>query len=227
MNATLARFLYIQVALVLAVAACATSNGPYSSSGAAPALAGTHWVVTRIDGSAPRSDANLHADFGVDGRVNGNSGCNSFSGPFIQNNSTVQIGELLSTRRACVDTDRQRQETRMLNILQGATTARLDRGQLSLRGADGTLVLSQGSVQDTAYNYPKSSQFDCKGTGLTVKFETGQALLTWRDGQDTLNQKSTASGIWYESSHNSLRGIQQDLVWTRDGHGAKTCRELR
>jgi heat shock protein HslJ len=141
------------------------------------------WVVTRIDGSAPLRGATLRADFGVDGRVNGDSGCNSFSGPYIQTGNTVQIGEPLSTRRACVDNDRQRQETHLLAILQGATSARLEHGQLNLRGADGTLVLAPGStdVADTAYAYPKNVQFDCQGTGLSVRFETGQAHLTWRD----------------------------------------------
>lgn len=216
----------LALALALVAAGCASYNGPYERSGAAPNLAGTSWIVTRIDGAAPLRDASLRADFSVDGRVNGDSGCNSFAGPYIQTSSKVQIGELLSTRRACADSDRQRQESRMLAILQGATSARLDRGQLSLRGADGSLLLSPGSIADTSYAYPRKVQFDCEGTGLTVKFQPGSAELTWRDGQDTLDQRPATSGVWYESSRNSLRG-KQDLTWKQSGHQERTCKELQ
>jgi heat shock protein HslJ len=215
---------YVLALSALAFTGCATTNG---SSGAAPNLSGTRWIVTRIDGSTPLRNSNLHADFGVDGRVNGDSGCNSFSGPYIQKGSTVDIGELLSTRRACADADRQRQETRVLAILQDATSARLDHGQLSLRAPAGSLLLAPGSVTEVADTAYRRAQYDCEGSALTVQYDTGRAKLEWRDGQDILNQREAASGIWYESSHNTLRGKQQDLVWTRDGHGTRTCRELR
>lgn len=127
--------------IALFAAGCGTTSG--TTSGAVYDLAGTRWVVTQIDGRTPLGGAVLTADFGTDGRINGDSGCNSYSGPFIQNGRTVQFGELLSTRRACVDTDRQRQETRLLNILQGSTTVRTSRRQLSLRGEGGTVVLTR------------------------------------------------------------------------------------
>jgi membrane-bound inhibitor of C-type lysozyme len=106
-----------------------------------------------------------------------------------------------------------------------ATLARFLYIQIALVLAVGACATS--ARLDTANTHPRNVQFDCEGTGLTVRFETGKAQLTWRDGQDTLDQKPAASGIWYESSHNSLRGKAQDVTWTRDGHGAKNCRELR
>jgi heat shock protein HslJ len=146
----------IFVAVAVAVAGCATSGDRYGPSGPAPELAGTRWVVTSIDGAAPLNDTVVRADFGVDGRVNGYSGCNSFSGPYIQTGNAVQIGELLSTRRACLDGSAQRQEDRVLHILQGPNTARLDRGRLSLRSNDGRLVLSPGTaIAETTYNSPR------------------------------------------------------------------------
>jgi heat shock protein HslJ len=54
----------------------------------------------------------------------------------------VHIGELLSTRRACTDTARQTQETRVLAILQGEVTMRAERRELTVRGGDGTLILA-------------------------------------------------------------------------------------
>lgn len=203
------------------LAGCATSG---SSSGPPPQLAGTHWTVTRIDGSAPlRGDA-LTADFGADGRINGNSGCNGFSGPFIQTGSELDIGELLSTRRACTDSDRQRQESRVLTLLQGAESARMDDGNLVLRSPSGSIEFAP--VSHTAAGYPRRVQYDCDGVGLTVAFQSGSADLTWSDGRDVLTQRPAASGFWYESSRNSIRG-KDELTWTQDGRPARSCKELR
>jgi heat shock protein HslJ len=211
------------LALALVMASCATTGG---SSIAPPDLTGTRWFVTRIDGQPPLHNVPLMADFTIDGRLNGDSGCNTFSGPYIQNGSTVQIGELLSTRRACVDTAVQQQESRLLDILQGASMARLERGLLHLRAGDGSLVLSPASVSDTSFLYPKRVTFDCEGVNLTVLFEGGHAAMTWPENRDVLEQRQAASGMWYESSRNSLRG-KQDLLWTLDDGAPRTCRELR
>jgi membrane-bound inhibitor of C-type lysozyme len=83
----------------------------------------------------------------------------------------------------------------------------------------------------TTANGPNASsmrrvQFDCEGTGLTVQFQADRAELTWKDGKDTLDQKPAASGIWYESPRNALRGKGQDATWTREGLGSLACKEL-
>jgi heat shock protein HslJ len=141
---------YWILASALTIAGCATSPGNPGSGFTTPELAGTRWVITSIDGRAPAGPA-LTADFSNDGRVSGDSGCNSYSGPFIQNGRSVQFGELQSTRRACVDEGRQRQETRVLNILQGATTLQLNRSRLTVRGKDGSVVLTQSEPQVLSY----------------------------------------------------------------------------
>jgi heat shock protein HslJ len=124
----------------LVLTACAVS-GPSSSP--PPALSGTRWNVVEIDGRKPVGAGPLTAEFAVDGRVSGDSGCNTFSGPYIQDGSKVNIGELMSTRRACTESDRQAQETRLLAILQGEVTMRQqERRELIVRGNDGTLTLA-------------------------------------------------------------------------------------
>lgn len=217
----------LAVALTLAtlmLAGCATS-GSGSGSAVVPDLAGTRWTVTRIDGNAPAKGEPLTADFGVDGRINGDSGCNNFSGPYIQTGDTVQIGELLSTRRACTDSSRQRQESRVLALLQGATKARMNRDQLTLSAPSGSLVLVPGSFVANS-TVPRRVQYDCEGTGLTVAYEREAAELTWSDGRDMLTQRPAASGVWYQSSNNTLRG-KQEMTWTQNGRTPRTCRELR
>lgn len=125
--------------VALALSACTTPGG--TTGRAPPELAGTQWLVVEIDGRRPLG-GDLTASFSVDGRISGDSGCNQFSGPYIQEGSTVRFGELLSTRRACVDTDRQQQESRMLRILDGDTVVRRERQELRVRGEYGVLVLS-------------------------------------------------------------------------------------
>lgn len=136
--------------LCLALAGCATPSGSPGNGFTIPELAGTRWVVTSIEGRAPTGPA-LTADFSNDGRVSGDAGCNSYSGPYIQDGRKVQFGELLSTRRACVDTSRQRQEDRLLKILQGSTTLQLSRSRLTVRGEAGSVVLTPTEPQVLGY----------------------------------------------------------------------------
>ena len=136
--------------VALLLAGCTTPSGSPGNGFTTPELAGTRWVITSIDGKAPSGPA-LTADFSNDGRVSGDSGCNSYSGPFIQDGRKVQFGELLSTRRACVDDLRQRQENQVLRILQGTTTLDLRRGRLTVRGEEGTVVLTQSGPQVLGY----------------------------------------------------------------------------
>jgi heat shock protein HslJ len=144
------KLIYALLTPALIVAGCATPPGSPGSGFTTPDLAGTRWVVTSIDGRAPAGPA-LTADFGNDGRVSGDAGCNSYSGPYIQDGRSVQFGELLSTRRACVEDSRQRQETRLLNIMQGPATLQLNRGRLTLRGGEGFIVLTQGEPAVLGY----------------------------------------------------------------------------
>lgn len=132
------------------LAGCATAPDSPGGGFTTPELAGTRWIITSIDGREPIGPA-LTADFSNDGRVSGDAGCNSYSGPFIQDGRSVQFGELLSTRRACVDEGRQRQETRVLGILQGSTTLQLTRSRLTVRGEKGYVVLTQSEPQALSY----------------------------------------------------------------------------
>lgn len=211
------------LALAMIVASCATTTEP---SGPAPDLSGTRWFVTRIDGKPPLHDVPLMADFNAEGRLNGDSGCNSFSGPYVQKGSTVEIGELQSTRRACVDSAVQHQESRLLDILQGASMARLVKGELHLRTDNGSLVLSPASISIATSAAPRRAQFDCEGVRLNVLFDSNKASMSWQEDRDVLEQRPAASGVWYESTRNSLRG-KQDLLWTLDGGTPRSCRELR
>lgn len=215
--------LLMLVPLAMLLYSCAATP----PAGPPPQLSGTRWAVTSVDGAVPGRGADLTADFGVDGRINGDSGCNNFSGPYIQTGATVQIGELLSTRRACTDNERQQQETRMLRVLQGVNTVERGRdGRINLRGDSGSVTLAPLS-SDAMASRRGRMVLDCQGVALTVVFDGDEAAITWSGGHDELEQRPSSSGAYYESSGNSLRVGGDNYTWTRQGAAPRKCEELR
>ncbi|MFM5923751.1 MAG: META domain-containing protein [Novosphingobium sp.] len=59
------------------------------------------WRVRSIGGVPALDPAAPTIRFGADGRVNGSTGCNAFSGTFETSGDTLTIGALAMTRRAC------------------------------------------------------------------------------------------------------------------------------
>ncbi|HWL64230.1 MAG TPA: META domain-containing protein [Steroidobacteraceae bacterium] len=215
----------------LLLAGCASAPG---GSGSTPELAGTRWTITRVDGGSPLGAEDLTAQFGINGQLEGNSGCNHFSGPWIQSGNTLRVGELLSTRRACAEDDRQQQESRVLRILQGTTTVRRGKdGHLSLTGSSGALELAPLSsiAGGTTSSVPRTrrAMYDCDGVALTVVFEGESAAITWSGGHDVLTGRDTASGYSYASERNTVRsGRSADtLTWTQEGRPPRSCEGLR
>lgn len=215
----------------LMLAGCASSPG---RSGSTPELAGTRWTIASVDGRAPLGAENLTAQFGINGQIEGDSGCNHFSGPWIQSGNTLRVGELLSTRRACAEEDRQQQESRVLRILQGTSTLRRAKdGHLSLTGSSGALELAPLSsiAGGVATSPPRTrrAMYDCDGVALTVVFEGESAAITWSGGHDVLTGSNTGSGYSYASARNTVRsGRSADtLTWTQEGRPPRSCEGLR
>ena len=81
----------------LALGACAGDPG----SGP-PALPGTQWELdVGALGGAGSEEVSSFLRFGEDGRVSGSDGCNEFSGAYEADGSTLRLGPLASTQRAC------------------------------------------------------------------------------------------------------------------------------
>jgi heat shock protein HslJ len=78
--------------------------------------------------------------FGADGSVSGNAGCNSFAGGYTLKGNTIKIGPLASTLMACPDAEMYA-EAQFLAKLQGAQKVSQDCGTLVLTGSAGRLVL--------------------------------------------------------------------------------------
>jgi heat shock protein HslJ len=130
----------IGCALVAALA-LAAGCAPYGAAaggtagGAAVPLEGTAWSLVELAGQAARGAPNegtptLRLD---ERRATGNTGCNSFAGPYELGGASLRFGALASTRRACVDEALNRQEAAFMRALDDTRSWRI---------ADGTLVLS-------------------------------------------------------------------------------------
>ncbi len=88
---------------------------------AAGALEGTRWALASLltggveTPAVPGSSVTL--EFGPNGQVSGNAGCNSYSGSYEQRGDTLAFLNLVSTLMACADESVNQQESAYLKAL--------------------------------------------------------------------------------------------------------------
>jgi heat shock protein HslJ len=134
--------------LVLALAVLGCAPEPASSALTRVShptdLAGTAWELVTIGGAAPSSGPAVTLVFGR-GEVSGNGSCNAFGGSYAYEPSTgaLHLGDLVSTKRACIEAGRNELEAAYLAALRAATDASMDEnGRLVISGAGAQLVLA-------------------------------------------------------------------------------------
>jgi heat shock protein HslJ len=82
--------------LMLTACAATTANTPMH-------LAGTSWKLASASGGAlaiPEASA-VTMEFSAE-RAAGHSGCNQYSGPYTLRGSTLTLGPVVATKRACI-----------------------------------------------------------------------------------------------------------------------------
>jgi len=131
------------VIMALLAAACAqppaSEDEPAASVTGTSSLTGVRWRLVELDGQPSIQGGGArepHLRFDPD-RVSGATGCNTLGGGYEVTGARLRFGNLASTRMACVEEDRMRQETRFVNALE-----RADRFAIS----GDTLTLFQGEV---------------------------------------------------------------------------------
>lgn len=92
-------------------------------------------VVSPVPGSQ------LTATF-TDGRISGDSGCNSYTGAYSVDDTKISIGPLASTLRACADPAVGEQESQFLAALELARTFSVAGGNLTLFRDDGGIAVT-------------------------------------------------------------------------------------
>ena len=136
--------------LIVALAVgCAKSPVPGDETAAATgsvtagsALVGARWRLVELEGQPSLAGGGArepHLIFARDSvdRVGGATGCNSMGGRYEADGERIRFSGLFSTKMACVEEERMRQETRFVGVLE-----RADRYSIS----GDTLTLSEGGT---------------------------------------------------------------------------------
>ena len=109
-------------------------------------LAGTSWQVIGYNNGKQAvtsviAGTEMDIQFGKDGSVSGNSGCNTYNGSYTVKGNQIQFGPMASTRMACGDpAGIMEQEQQYLAALETAATYQIEGNALELRTSDGALA---------------------------------------------------------------------------------------
>lgn len=134
---------------LLGVIACVKSSPPGDDTAtaagsvtASSALQGPRWRLIELEGQPALSGGGArepHLIFSRDSvdRVGGATGCNSMGGRYTAEGDRIRFSDLFSTKMACIEEERMRQETRFVGAL-----GRVDRYAIS----GDTLTLSEGGT---------------------------------------------------------------------------------
>ena len=120
----------------LLLAACA----PMTDTGGAIALEGTSWRLIEIGGQPPVAGADVTLRF-VDGHAEGFASCNQYRGPYTVSGTTLTFGPAISTKRACIEQERNAQETAYLGAFQNVASYTATGDRLTLSDAAGGPLL--------------------------------------------------------------------------------------
>ena len=134
-----ARVLFVLLAL-LAGCAVTTNNGAPDAAGAE--LLETHWRPVEIDGkplTIQPGTREPHIVLTREGRVSGNTGCNSLGGAYRQSVDGLRFEKLVMTRRACVAPEANALESAFVKALESSVSHRIAGELLELRDAAGTV----------------------------------------------------------------------------------------
>lgn len=117
---------------LLLVVACATGGS----------LTGREWMLASVDGfpTIPSGAATPTLTFGTDGRLTGNTGCNSASAAYTATGDQLSIDALITTRRACVDPAGNQLESAYVRAVEAARSYRIAGGELQLLDSGGAVV---------------------------------------------------------------------------------------
>lgn len=127
--------LLLSVLFVTAVA-CSTATSDHS------ALQRREWRLVQIGGAAATTAgaATPTLRFGADGRMTGNTGCNSTGGAYTVDGDRLTFGALVMTKRACAASAANRLERTFAGALQATRSYRVTEARLELLDGSGNVV---------------------------------------------------------------------------------------
>ncbi len=102
------------------------------------------WTLVWVEGfdTLPSGVATPTLRFGSDGRLGGNTGCNSAGAAYTVEADRLDVDAMISTKRACLDPQGNLLEAAYITAIGGARAYRITNGQLELLG-EGSQVLAR------------------------------------------------------------------------------------
>jgi len=107
--------------------------------GGGAGMTGITWRPTVVGTEEIPDDSGIFVLFAVDGSINGNGGCNSFSGSLEKTDDGIAVGELGSSRMACPDAIMDR-EMAFMQALQNTVHFELGDNRLQLTNDAGVMI---------------------------------------------------------------------------------------
>jgi heat shock protein HslJ len=111
----------------------------------AVALAGSDWSIATINGAPATTARATSMHFGKDGRISGNAGCNSFGGSYTLEDDTLTVGQVVSTKMACLGPGMKQESAVFAILAQPMRVSRQDNNTVALSSDAGTIVLKPAS----------------------------------------------------------------------------------
>lgn len=126
----------LMMSLVLAVLVGCTSTAGMDE------LRGREWTLVWVEGfpSMPAGVQTPTIRFGTDGRLSGNTGCNSAGAAYTAEGDRLTIDALITTKRACVAAEGNALESAYVRAVEATRRFRITGGELELLSADGNVV---------------------------------------------------------------------------------------
>ncbi|MGW0565936.1 META domain-containing protein [Streptomyces tauricus] len=195
---------------LLATAACGTESGDGGAKdpGAASVgtrqatgLTGKQWNVDSVtaDGKTQDAPAGAHVEFGKDGKVGGNYGCNHFGATAEIEGDTITIGDdTVKTEMACTADGAMSFESKLGEAISDSTIkAEVNDDKLTLTTEDGYTVKltaeKQADLYGTKWNVTGTVKVDDKGDATGG---SAVALASEAEGKVhlTFDEKGTVRG---------------------------------
>lgn len=133
------RLIVLWVAVFAVTGAAAQSTTPEATE--EPGLPGSSWLLTATSGQDHQTlvlpGSSITLSFEGEDRISGYGGCNGYGGVYaLGEEGEIALSELVSTLRACTETQMTTQESIYLSALSGVTHYELAERQLTLRIED-------------------------------------------------------------------------------------------
>ncbi len=128
--------------LVLGLFLIAACSSPSPAPDTVASLEGTSWTVVSIEETAVILDTVVTAQFGADGKMSGNAGCNRYFTSYDTEGSMIHLGLAGATKMYCNEPNGvMDQESRFLEALGLVASFESSGNQLEFVNGDGEITL--------------------------------------------------------------------------------------